>query len=171
MTTTRVFLASLDVHVDVCTDLLSCSACKSILPLNFITYQCKHRFCSSCAVDKCAECSATDRLPIDPVIFEALKTTTRVAPCGQEIHDAMTYFWHIKTCVKCLQHMVQSQHKIALTMKSQVLTMKRTISALEETNQRLKNVTSEQIRKYEALKEEMARKKLRRVIVTDDDHD
>jgi hypothetical protein len=170
MPTTKVFLQTLNVHVDVNTDLLSCSACKSILPLNFKTYECKHRFCSSCTTDRCAQCSTTTVLPVDPVLFEALKNCPRVAPCGQKIPDAVAYCSHINTCAKCLQKMIQT-HNTVMSLQSELATMKRKFALVDKTNQLLRKNMSDQIHKYETLKENLASRKSRRVIVTDDDHD
>jgi hypothetical protein len=187
MATVKVYLQSLKTQVDVLVSILACDGCSRTMPLVFTTYKCDHTICPSCNAGKCNKCDETQVIPSSPVLMESLKTVPRLTPCGTNFSDIHIYSTHVEGCVRCVratytalqkkfvhtltEHKAQNVHQTntVTQLRTAADAIKRKLTEVQEQNTKLRKICSFQVAKYEALKQDHAKMKVRRIIIHDDD--
>lgn len=144
---------------------LNCTACKEVLPKEFITLQCYHSACVNC-MQKCVKdgkflcplCRQTTQQTQtnhrDPILLEVLRNYPRVVPCGRTCTGCDVASEHINTCIECtkVKHADLQKEYDALKTQFAVITGKN--ESVEESNARIRDELQKYEKKYGNLPDE-----------------
>jgi hypothetical protein len=127
-----VYLPVLKATVIIDEYLVTCGACKSLLPEDFVTMTCNHSSCTQCLGDmeeyQCPKCMKREPATThkDPIVNEIMKTYPRRVPCGTVCTGWMGASYHYETCISCanLKISQMSQNIRALRNTIKMLTSK-----------------------------------------------